>query len=159
MFSYSLLAAVSDPAVALEPALLQLEDLDLLLPTRLPPDREYSFKHVLLQNVVYDTLPPQARAAYHDRIGVALEALYPDRLEENYELIAYHYARGANAEKAVEYLTLANRKVTATNALAEAHDYCLQALARLDVQPDTATNRYRRLDVAGRSVPSDAAAG
>jgi class 3 adenylate cyclase/tetratricopeptide (TPR) repeat protein len=146
-FTYPLLAAVADPALPLEPALLQLEELDLILPTRVAPEREYAFKHVLLQNVVYDALVPEARAAYHERIGGALETLYPDRLEERYELLAYHYGRGANADKAVEYLALANRKVAASNALAEAYGYFREAMARLDTLPDSAPNQYRRLSL------------
>ena len=106
-FTYPLLSAIADPAVPLGPALLQLEDLDLVLPTRLAPEREYAFKHVLLRDVVYDALVPEARAAYHGRIGGALESLYSGRLEERYELLAYHYARSANGDKAAEYLALA----------------------------------------------------
>jgi len=38
--------------------------------------------------------------AGHERVGRAIEALYPDRLEEYYEVLAYHYVRSANADKA-----------------------------------------------------------
>jgi ribosomal protein L40E len=44
--------------------------------------REYSFKHVLTQEVVYGTLLRPQREVYHEWVGEALEALYPDRLEE-----------------------------------------------------------------------------
>jgi class 3 adenylate cyclase/DNA-binding XRE family transcriptional regulator len=112
-FSYPLLAAIVDSAVPLEPALLQLSDRGLVLPTRLASEREYAFRHVLLQNVVYDALDPGARVAYHARIGRALEVLNADRLAGCYELVACHYARGADADKAVEHLASAERRTSA----------------------------------------------
>ena len=45
-FSYPLLAAVGEPTLALDPTLLQLEDLGLVQLTRLAPERAYAFKHV-----------------------------------------------------------------------------------------------------------------
>src|SRR5207237_414191 len=110
VFSYSLLAAVAPVEGTLDELLLQLEDLEFVYVTSLAPEREYSFKHVRTQEVVYQTLLQPQREQYHERIGQALEALYPDRLEEYYELLAYHYARSANADKAVTYLDLASQK-------------------------------------------------
>ena len=47
----------------------------------------------------------------------ALETLYPKRLEEYYEMLAYHYVRSGNKDKAVEYLDLANQKAAKANAM------------------------------------------
>ncbi|NIQ90665.1 MAG: hypothetical protein GWN33_10145, partial [Gammaproteobacteria bacterium] len=60
------------------------------------------------QDVAYDSLLLKRRKEIHEKIGEAIEALYPDRLEEHYELLAYHYGRSANTDKAVQYLDLAN---------------------------------------------------
>ena len=46
--------------------------------------------------------------------------LYAERLEEYYELLAYHYVRSDNKDKAVEYLDLANQKAAKANAMEDA---------------------------------------
>ena len=70
----------------------------------------YIFKHALIQEVAYDSLFAGPRAALHEAAGRALEQLYPDRLEEHYELLAHHFSRSAARQQAFEYLARANRK-------------------------------------------------
>ena len=93
VFSYPLLAQVVEPGTDIEPILGELADLEFVYVTALAPQREYSFKHVLTQEAVYQTLLRPRREEYHERIGKALEILYPDRLEEYYEVLAYHFVR------------------------------------------------------------------
>ncbi|GAH07650.1 unnamed protein product, partial [marine sediment metagenome] len=76
-----------------------------------------------------------------------MEALYPDRLEEHYELLAYHYGRSANADKAVQYLDLANQKASKLNAMEEAKAYFDKAMAHLDTLPESEENRQRRISL------------
>ncbi len=52
---------------------------------------EYSFKHVLVRDVAYASLPKARRAKAHAEVGDWLEALSGDRTEEFGELLAYHY--------------------------------------------------------------------
>jgi predicted ATPase len=120
VFTYPLLARVIERRDDLDHVLLQLEDLEFIYPTSLAPAREYSFKHVLTQQAVYDALLRPKREAIHERVGHAIEALYADRLEEHYELLAYHYSRSTNAEKALDYIELANGKAIKANAMVEA---------------------------------------
>jgi predicted ATPase len=88
VFSYPLLAQVVEPGTDIEPMLGELADLEFVYVTALAPQREYSFKHVLTQEAVYQTLLRPRREEYHERIGKAMETLYPDRLEEYYEALA-----------------------------------------------------------------------
>jgi tetratricopeptide (TPR) repeat protein len=113
--------------------------------TALVPQREYSFKHVLTQEAVYQTLLRPKREEYHERIGKALEELYPDRLEEYYEVLAYHYGRSGNKDKAVESLDLANQKASRANAMEEAKGYFDEAMLLLDTLPETEHNQHRRI--------------
>jgi tetratricopeptide (TPR) repeat protein len=76
-----------------------------------------------------------------------MEALYPDRLEEHYELLAYHYGRSASADKAVKYLDLANQKAAKLNAMEEAKAYFDEAMELLDALPETGENRQRRISL------------
>jgi tetratricopeptide (TPR) repeat protein len=145
VFAFRLLEAVAPGRGALERQLLELEDLEFMYPTSLTPEREYSFKHVLTQEAVYDTLLRSRREAYHERAGRAIEALYADRLEEFYERLAYHYIRSPNMGKALDYLELANQKAAGAYAMAEAKTYFEQAMQLLDVMPDRPDNRHRRI--------------
>ena len=145
VFHYALLASVLQNSSELEALLLQLEDLEFIYPTSVAPQREYSFKHVLTQEAVYSTLLRPKREEYHERIGAAVETLYTERLDEYYELLAYHYTRSANTDKAVEYLDLANQRAAKTNAMAEAYAYFAEAMRLLDFLPTTARNQQRRI--------------
>ena len=76
-----------------------------------------------------------------------MEALYPERLEEYSELLAYHYVRSGNKDKAVEYLDLANRKAAKANAMPEAKAYFDDAMKLLDAMPKVEMNRRRGLSL------------
>jgi class 3 adenylate cyclase/tetratricopeptide (TPR) repeat protein len=145
VFSYPLLAQVVERGTEVEPILGQLADLEFVYVTALAPQREYSFKHVLTQEAVYQTLLRPKREEYHERIGKALETLYPDRLEEYYEGLAHHYGQSGNKDKAVEYLDLANQKAARANAMEEAKRYFDEAMVLLDALPETEHNQHRRI--------------
>ena len=145
VFTYRLLGAVANLDEGLDSALLQLEDLDLVHQSALAPERQYSFKHVLAQEAVYQTLTKAQREAQHERAGQAVETLYGDRLDEWVELLARHYTRSGNDAKALEYLAWANRKAARAHALAEAKGFFDEAMSLLDRIPDTPDNRHRRV--------------
>jgi tetratricopeptide (TPR) repeat protein len=145
VFSYPLLAQVVEPGTDIEPILGQLADLEFVYVTALAPQRAYSFKHVLTQEAVYQTLLRPRREEYHERIGKALETLYPDCLEEYYEVLAHHYGRSGHQDKAVEYLDLANQKAAKANAMEEAKRYFDEAMTLLDTLPETERNHHRRI--------------
>src|SRR5205807_7104228 len=60
------------------------------------------------------------RRSTHTAIGRALEALYPDRLDEFIDLLAYHYERGEDPLKALEWLTRAGDRARGLYANTEA---------------------------------------
>jgi class 3 adenylate cyclase/tetratricopeptide (TPR) repeat protein len=61
---------------------------------------EYTFRHVLIRDVAYASVPKARRAVAHAETGRWIEALAGDRLEEFGELLAYHYAAAAAGEDA-----------------------------------------------------------
>jgi predicted ATPase len=145
VFSYPVLLNVLNDRSGLDHGLAQLQDLDFLYVTSLTPHREYSFKHVLTQQVVYDTLLPTLRQNLHARAGHAIEVLWADRLEEVYELLAHHYAKSRDADRAVEYLGRASRKAMHMNAMVEAKGFFLEAIRWLDTLSATPAHRRRRV--------------
>jgi class 3 adenylate cyclase/tetratricopeptide (TPR) repeat protein len=146
-FAYRILQTIMGMREELKSSLINLQGLEFIYEKRLFPELEYIFKHALTQEVAYNSLLQKRRKEIHGKIGGAIEDLYPDRLEEYYELLAYHYVRSDNREKAFEYLDLANQKAVRLNAIEDAKSYFEAAMKILDTQPDTEVNRQRRINI------------
>ncbi len=140
-FTETLLEILLDGDIGAQ--LHELKRSELLFERR-APDRAFVFKHALTQSVAYDGLLESRRRELHGKAGSAIETLASERLDEQYELLAYHFARSDDHEKAAEYLILANRKAAARNAMEEAISYFYDATAVLEELADTHENRVRR---------------
>jgi predicted ATPase len=81
-FSVRLLEAIWESLDALGPLLGELKRLEFVYEHTGAEEPVYIFKHVLTQEVAYDSLLTTHRQALHTAAGRALEALYVDRLEE-----------------------------------------------------------------------------
>jgi len=68
------------------------------------PKNRYSFKHLIAQEVIYDSILIKQRKLLHNRIGHIIEILYENRIEGQYEILAYHYLKGSNKSKSIKYL-------------------------------------------------------
>ena len=77
-------------------------------PAHRPP--QVSFRHALQQAAAYQTIGVEERRILHRRIAQAIEAQWPNLLEEHVEQLAYHYSRSDDPAKAVEYLTRAGER-------------------------------------------------
>ena len=146
-FAYRILQTITGMREELKSSLINLQGLEFIYEKQLFPELEYVFKHALTQKVAYNSLLQKRRKEIHEKIGSAIEDLYPDRLEEYYELLAYHYVRSDNTDKAVEYLDLANQKAAKLNAMEAAKSYFDQAMNLLETQPDTEVNQQRRITI------------
>jgi class 3 adenylate cyclase/tetratricopeptide (TPR) repeat protein len=126
--------------------LRELHGLDFVFPSAQEPELMFSFKHALTQDVVYAGVLERRRRTYHAAAGLGLEDLYAGRIGDVVELVAYHYGRSAEAEKAVDYAILAAEKAQRRWANTEALVQFEAALKRLETMPDTEPNRLRRID-------------
>ena len=144
-FAFRILQTIMGMRAELKSQLLNLQGLEFISEKRLFPELEYIFKHALTQEVAYSSLLQKRKKEIHEKIGAAIETLYPDRLEEYYELLAHHYSRSDNQDKAFEYLDLANQKVAKLNAMEDAMAYFDDAMKILDSLPETKTNQERRI--------------
>jgi len=126
--------------------LRDLHGLDFVFPSVPEPEPMYSFKHALTQDVVYAGVLERRRRQFHAAAGRGLEGLYAGRLDEVVELLAHHFGRSAEPEKAVDYTLLAAEKAQRRWANTEAVAYFEDALKRLETMPDTDANRLRRID-------------
>ena len=83
----------------LEAALTALQEKDILAPGaegQLLGERELAFKHVLIRDVAYKTLPKAVRSRKHFEVGRFIEERAGDRTEEVVALLAEHYGRAAS---------------------------------------------------------------
>jgi class 3 adenylate cyclase/tetratricopeptide (TPR) repeat protein len=127
-----LAAAVDDEARAQAAAHAEtLAKLDFIARSRAGADPEYSFKHALTQDVAYESLLQQRRRQLHGRVAAAMEAAGRELVEEQLPLLAHHYARSADQDKAIEYLLRAGDQAVRLYANAAAKLHFAEALARL----------------------------
>jgi DNA-binding SARP family transcriptional activator/tetratricopeptide (TPR) repeat protein len=71
---------------------------------------EYAFTHSLIQAVVYDAMPPSARARRHRRLAQVMTRLYGAQHDDIAAALALHWERGGEPELAAgEYLRAARR--------------------------------------------------
>jgi tetratricopeptide (TPR) repeat protein len=127
-FAFRILKSIMELGEELRVRLRNLVGLEILYEKALYPELEYIFKHTLTQEVAYESLLKQRRQEIHGRIARAIEELYADRLPEHFELLAHHYGRSGNTEKAIEYLMLAAEKSNQNKAAQAACEFFRQAL-------------------------------
>jgi len=90
-------------AAALRRRLDTLQRVDLTPLEDIEPDMRYIFKHILTQEVAYESLLHARRRDLHGQVGLHYEAAHQQELEEYYDLLAYHFGRSAYRDKALEY--------------------------------------------------------
>lgn len=100
-------------------------------------DMEYIFKHVLTQEMAYKSLLISQRKRLHRIVGEAIEALFPELMEENAATLAYHFERAEVLDKALAYLHRAGERATRLSANEEAVGHFRRGLALLNNLPDT----------------------
>ncbi|HWH23965.1 MAG TPA: AAA family ATPase, partial [Candidatus Limnocylindria bacterium] len=92
-------------AAAVEPVERHLEDAilrDLITEERSPDEPTFRFRHVLIRDVAYGTLPKARRAELHLQAADWLRAWSGDRVEEFIEIEAYHLEQAIRLRRAVE---------------------------------------------------------
>jgi hypothetical protein len=147
-FGLRLLTRISDVAAEVEHNLETLTHAELIHETRFFPELEYIFKHAVTQDVAYQSLLAPRRKDLHGAIGRAIEDLYADRLGDHAPILAYHYTRSEQQDKAVEYALLAGDQAARLYANAEAATYYEQALTMARAVPPTPRAHCAEIDAA-----------
>ena len=146
-FAFRILQAITEMKGELKSHLLNLQGLELIYEKRLFPELEYIFKHALTQEVAYNSLLLKRRKEIHEKIGRAIEEIYPDRLEEFYEMLGYHYSKSDNLDRAYQYLKLSGNKAMKAYSNLEAFHFYKDAINMLKQKPETEQNKKERLEV------------
>lgn len=135
-----------------------LSDLELTPLDTPDPELAYLFKHILTQEVAYETLPFAMRAMLHDQIGQYIERTYIDTLDQYIDLLAYHYDHSENAAKKREHLLKAGEVAQAAYANAAAISYYQRVLPLLPEadQVPVMLKLGQVLELVGDWQPADA---
>jgi tetratricopeptide (TPR) repeat protein len=141
-FTYRLLDRLEGIQERTAADLQELKTIELIYEKSRFPELAYMFKHALTRDVAYNSLLEQRRRELHRLIGQAIEVLYADRLAEQYEVLAYHFARGEEWAKALDYLCKAAEKAAQAFANREAvalYDQALEVVGHLGQAVDVQT--------------------
>ncbi len=122
-FSRPVLEHVVQKKIDVSSGLRKLEELELVLEREEAREFAYLFKHYLIQEVAYNTILQKKRKELHALIARAIETLYAEKLKEFYELLAFHYERAEEWQKAADYLSRAGNKVREIYTSEESKDF------------------------------------
>ncbi|MGH2596487.1 MAG: ATP-binding protein [Actinomycetota bacterium] len=106
-------------------------------------DVEFAFKHVLIRDVAYATLPRALRRDLHAATARVIEASVPDPTELAW-VLAHHWREGGEPARAMEYLLAAGDRARAVLAVEETHDFYSRALELAETDADRRRIRLRR---------------
>jgi len=107
----------------------EIARLGLATRTAPEPEPQYLFKHVLIQEIAYDSLSFTFRAQLHDQLAHWLEQRAGT--DASLDLLAFHYGRSTNRAKQREYYQRAGDAAAARFANTTAIDYYKRLLALL----------------------------
>ena len=153
MFHRGAVGELARPALdpALEDGLLALVRRDLIRPDAadFAGEEAYRFRHVLIRDAAYRSLPKNARADLHERFAAWLELTAGDRLREFEEIVGYHL------EQAFQYrVALGSRDARAASLAARASERLEAAGRRALVRSDLPA-AIGLLERVSRLLPTD----
>jgi adenylate cyclase len=143
VFHYRVLAAITATETVarrereLDEHLLTLQREEMIRERARIPELEYIFKHELTREAAYNGLLNRERRVFHRQVADALEELFPERIEEQVELLAHHWERAQEPGKAIQYLRQAGDRAVRQSANQEAIAHFTRALELLETLPDT----------------------
>ncbi|HSS94969.1 MAG TPA: adenylate/guanylate cyclase domain-containing protein [Candidatus Dormibacteraeota bacterium] len=122
---------------------LEARDLVRRAPTsRLRGDVEFTFKHMLIRDVCYATLPRAERKSAHESVARYMEQVTGEKDRELAWLLAHHWEEAGDAQRAFDYLMLAAERAQEAMAASETLDMLKKAQ---DVATDDNTRTHVEL--------------
>jgi class 3 adenylate cyclase len=147
-FSYRLLARISpQPDGQLKEAMRKLTEAGLVYSRGMPPDATYTFKHALVQDAAYDSLLKSKKLLLHAQLADVLKEDFADRVANEPELLAHHYARSGNPAAAIPWWREAGELATRREALNEAVGHFQEGLALIKQLPSSSERDALELSI------------
>jgi class 3 adenylate cyclase/tetratricopeptide (TPR) repeat protein len=152
---------VEEDKVKLADYLNTLEKLDIT-PLETPaPELAYMFKHIITQEVAYNLMLFSQRRQLHRTVAEWYEQTQADDVTPSYQLLAFHWSKAEEDEKAADYFEKAGDEAVHSGANLEAkvmYEQAIESLQRLAV---TAGRQRKLVDLVvklarvGAYLPSD----
>jgi predicted ATPase len=133
------------PEEALSRGIAELQAAEFLAATGELAAPTYTFRHSLIQEVAYQSLPLHVRRRYHQRIAQALTSDFPAFITTQPELLAYHYMEAGCTLLASGAWQRAGQQAAERSAYVEAISHFSQGLALLQELPDTPERTQQEL--------------
>ncbi len=153
-FGLALLERLVPPALPFEESLSDLVAAGFLYEDAAHPEPSFSFKHVLAQEAIYESISVRAREEIHGRIVGALESLYADSLDEHCAELAFHCEESSQIEDAIRHHKRAGEKSARSCAYAEASRHFSRSLDLLRSLPADRDRDRREMDLlAALGIP------
>lgn len=134
-FGRQLLERVATVPGAVEAALAELVESDLVVPGGGGEPGLWSFRSRLVREVAYESILKRRRPAAHRAVADALLQLEPDRVRDNAELLAHHFEEGDDPPLALAHLLVAVNRAERAYNLTGAVDRARRALRLRDRFP------------------------
>ena len=144
-FLYEVLRRITELKEDIDRSLRGLEQLDLIRTRSFQPELEYTFKHALIQDVVYNGILKKDRQEIHERIARVIESLFQDRIPEFYETLAFHFKQSRSVHEAAHYFINSGEKSLKRYAVQESHQHFKEAFDLLSNKPDRTREEDRLL--------------
>ncbi|PKB63685.1 MAG: hypothetical protein BZY80_06015 [SAR202 cluster bacterium Io17-Chloro-G2] len=107
----------------------------------------YRFGHALIQQAVYEEIPPMRRAQSHAAVGETLEVLHQHDLDQHAGVLAHHFGEAqplVGPEKLTRYSLMAGDQALAAYAHEVSEGFFTQGL------------HAKGLEIHGQKIPEDA---
>ncbi len=153
-FARRILEAIHSAPAGLTAILEDLKTLELIQQIRVLPEAQHIFKHVITQQVTYETLLLRQRRNLHGLVGQAIEAVYGEHLEEHYETLAHHYSQSDNKDRAIHFLEQAGDKASRMFSMPQARQYFWDAIGIVDSLDVTADRMNRYIALSLKLAPA-----
>lgn len=126
-FNHSLLLDIAQQDTEIiEEYLKKLQEQDLVFRIGQPPYARYEFKHALVHKLAYQSILRDMRTQYHGRIAQAL--VRTDSKSTAPEVIARHFEKAKEIERALEYFEEAGKQAVRVSAHHEAAKHFRKAV-------------------------------
>jgi tetratricopeptide (TPR) repeat protein len=145
----TMLLALSDmPEGALRAGIATLRQHGILSAT----DRHrgiYAFRHAMLRDAAYGSLPKSRRRDLHRSVAAAIRDAAGGQAASKAEILAYHWSNAGEPDAAIAAWTEAGQYASERRAFVEAESAYGAALAALRQQPDSTERDHRELQLLG----------
>ncbi len=149
-----ILKEVATSIESIDDRLAYLKDAQFIRDRMRMEELEYLFKHALAQEATYESTLIQQRKALHGKVAQSIEKIFQERLHEFYGMLAFHYSKADDQEKAEEYMVKAGDEALRSSASGEALQYFQEALKLYlakygdDADPEKLTNFEKNIGIA-----------